>query len=64
MAPTTRAIFILTGGSISIQAKMTSYLIDVMFDNEKLSVADLKVGGYCGYLHSVQRKVSPIAWDY
>ncbi|XP_068696515.1 uncharacterized protein [Montipora foliosa] len=28
---------------------MTSYLLDVMFDKEKLSISNLKGGGHCGY---------------
>lgn len=39
---------------------MTSYLLDVMFDKEKLSISNLKVGGNCGYQQLCPRTVGAI----
>ena len=36
---------------------MTSYLLDVMFDKEKVSILNLKGGGNCGYQQLCPRKV-------
>lgn len=39
---------------------MTSYLLDVMFDKEKLSISNLKGGGNCGYQQLCPRTVGAI----
>lgn len=39
---------------------MTSYLLDVMFDKEKLSISNLKGGGHCGYQQLCPRIVGAI----
>lgn len=39
---------------------MTSYLLDVLFDKEKLSISNLKGGGNCGYQQLCPRTVGAI----
>ena len=39
---------------------MTSYLLDVMFDKEKLSTSNLTGGGHCGYQQLCPRTVGAI----